>query len=103
MCVVSNHHILKKIGTNDDKMVIEIISNYLNKYFYHKQVYLTIAIMSSNSEQAHFHKDIITKLMLSPKFGDLPFNILDNSIDQKQPKNSNAFNLIFIDGIVALK
>lgn len=101
----SNYHILKNLETkNDDKSIIphEIISNYLYKYFYHKQVYLTIVIMSSNSEQKHFQEDSIGKLMLIPDFGYFSINFLDK-VDQLQRGNRNAFSLIFVDGIASLK
>lgn len=104
-CVKCNRHLLKSLETiNDDKAVIplEIVTNYLYTYFYQKQVYLTIVIMSSNAEQENFQEDFITKLMVAPKFGRFQYNFL-NELDQLQRGNQNAFSLIFIDGITSLK
>lgn len=104
-CVNSNHHILDHLKTiNDNKADIpfEIITNYLYKYFHQKQIYFAIASMASYAEQKQFQEDLITKLMLAPRFGHFSFNFLDK-IDPLQRTNRNTFNLIFVDGIISLK
>lgn len=105
LCVDCSQYLLKNLEiANDSDAIIplEIITNYLYKYFYQRQVYFMIAFMSSNVEQTYFQEDLITKLIRGPKFGNFSFNCL-YQLDQEQRGNQNAFNLIFVDGIASLK
>lgn len=96
----SNTTNVKPFSSHFD-VINEIVGNYLNKYISRKTSILSIAIASSSVQQNHFHEDLITKFVTSPKISNFSYNILIK-VDQTRQENNQAFNLIFIDDSNAL-
>lgn len=80
----------------------EIVSNYLHKYHYNGNVFLSIAIGSSNPMQQYSQEDFVSNLMLHAKLDNFTYNILDK-VSQTQQGNKKIFNLILVDGNNSMK
>lgn len=86
---------------NDKIILTEIISNYLYKYFNNK-VFLSIVSSSVSHNQAQFHEDLSSILLVHSRLSVFSYTIL-GQIDRIQRENVTAFNVILIDMSASLK
>lgn len=92
---------VERFKTNATYIPIEIIANYLHKYFDDEEIFFSISLSSLNDETKYFQEDLIDKLVINPKFSNFSYNIL-HEIDQSRIGHQKVFNLIFIDGSTSL-
>lgn len=102
LCVKCNI-LLNENNKDDANIPTEIISNYLHKYLYYEEKFLSLSSFSEDDdEQKYFQQKIMSNLMVHSKLENFTFNIL-NKIDQSREGNKNIFNLIFVDKSASLK
>lgn len=82
---------------------IEIVKNYVRKFFNNDNMFLSITSSSSDNEQKILQMDIVMNLLKKTEIKNITYTLLRKLIYQYQRKYRAAFNILFVDGSKSLK
>lgn len=86
---------IQQTKSDSSKILSEIISNYIDKFFSEDQFFVSIILKSSKNDH-QFEEDFFVQLFNDLNHTEFAHNIIDQ-LENETYDNMNAFNLILVD------
>lgn len=87
---------IEQSDTDESVILGEIITNYLIKYFSDEQIFVSIVLAPSKTDQSDFQEDLFVNLFDNPQLTEFAASTSDG-LDCEVRDRRNAFNLILVD------
>lgn len=81
---------------NDSVILRNILKNYIQKYFSHKKLFVSINISPNDKWKNHYGNDLFNNFFIDSILTNFSYNVL-STLNGSVSGNHNAFNLVLVD------